>query len=90
MGTVVYRVQAEDRDSGPNGQLSFDLMSAGGQRTFGVERSNGEIRLIGSLSYDSVPRYDLQVIAKDSGASAQRYVQPGGPHPGGERPGSCV
>uniref|UniRef100_A0A8C2K0Q1 Protocadherin-16 n=1 Tax=Cyprinus carpio TaxID=7962 RepID=A0A8C2K0Q1_CYPCA len=68
MGTVVYRVQAEDRDSGPNGQLSFDLMSAGGQRTFGVERSSGEIRLIGSLSYDSVPRYDLQVIAKDSGA----------------------
>uniref|UniRef100_A0A8C1TQV9 Protocadherin-16 n=1 Tax=Cyprinus carpio TaxID=7962 RepID=A0A8C1TQV9_CYPCA len=66
MGTVVYRVQAEDRDSGPNGQLSFDLMSA--QRTFGVERSSGEIRLIGSLSYDSVPRYDLQVIAKDSGA----------------------
>lgn len=68
MGTVVYRVQAEDRDSGPNGQLSFDLMSAGGQRTFGVERSSGEIRLIGSLSYDSVQRYDLQVIAKDSGA----------------------
>lgn len=68
MGAVVYRVQAEDRDSGPNGQLSFDLMSAGGQRTFGVERSSGEIRLIGSLSYDSVPRYDLQVIAKDSGA----------------------
>uniref|UniRef100_A0A673K804 Protocadherin-16 n=1 Tax=Sinocyclocheilus rhinocerous TaxID=307959 RepID=A0A673K804_9TELE len=67
MGTVVYCVQAEDRDSGPNGQLSFDLMSAGGQRTFGVERSSGEIRLIGSLSYDSVPRYDLQVIAKDSG-----------------------
>uniref|UniRef100_A0A9J7XP70 Protocadherin-16 n=1 Tax=Cyprinus carpio carpio TaxID=630221 RepID=A0A9J7XP70_CYPCA len=66
MGTVVYRVQAEDRDSGPNGQLSFDLMSS--QRTFGVERSSGEIRLIGSLSYDSVPRYDLQVIAKDSGA----------------------
>uniref|UniRef100_A0A673I4K9 Protocadherin-16 n=1 Tax=Sinocyclocheilus rhinocerous TaxID=307959 RepID=A0A673I4K9_9TELE len=68
MGTVVYRVQAEDRDSGPNGQLSFDLMSDGGQRTFGMERSSGEIRLIGSLSYDSVPRYDLQVIAKDSGA----------------------
>ncbi|XP_055064438.2 protocadherin-16 [Misgurnus anguillicaudatus] len=68
MGTVVYRVQAEDRDSGPNGQLSFDLMSTGGQRTFGVERSSGEIRLIGSLSYESVSRYDLQVIAKDSGA----------------------
>ncbi|KAM9729569.1 protocadherin-16 [Menidia menidia] len=73
MGTVIYRIQATDKDSGHNGLLSFDLVSAGaagssGQRTFGVDRGSGEIRLIGSLSYESVPRYDLQVIAKDGGA----------------------
>lgn len=73
MGTVIYRIQATDKDSGHNGQLSFDLVSAGvsgsnGQRTFGVDRGSGEVRLIGSLSYDSVPRYDLQVVAKDGGA----------------------
>uniref|UniRef100_A0A3Q2YBQ3 Protocadherin-16 n=1 Tax=Hippocampus comes TaxID=109280 RepID=A0A3Q2YBQ3_HIPCM len=68
MGTVVYRVQAEDRDSGANGQLSFDLSSPSGvQRAFSVERSSGEIRLVGVLNYESVPRYDLQVVAKDSG-----------------------
>ncbi|XP_010767620.1 protocadherin-16-like, partial [Notothenia coriiceps] len=68
MGTVVYRVQAEDRDSGVNGQLTFDLNSPSGiQRTFSIERSSGEIRLVGSLNYESTPRYDLQVIAKDSG-----------------------
>ncbi|XP_061596681.1 protocadherin-16-like [Cololabis saira] len=77
MGAVIYRISATDRDSGHNGQLSFDLVSAGaaggaaggaGQRTFGVDRSTGEVRLIGALSYDSVPRYDLQVTAKDGGA----------------------
>lgn len=73
MGTVIYRIQATDKDSGHNGQLSFDLVSAGaagssGQRTFGVDRGSGEVRLIGSLSYESVPRYDLQVVAKDGGA----------------------
>uniref|UniRef100_UPI0037E8DF2B protocadherin-16 n=1 Tax=Semicossyphus pulcher TaxID=241346 RepID=UPI0037E8DF2B len=73
MGTVIYTIQATDKDSGHNGQLSFDLVSAGaagssGQRTFGVDRGSGEVRLIGSLSYDSVPRYDLQVVAKDGGA----------------------
>ncbi|KAM9332564.1 protocadherin-16 [Pholidichthys leucotaenia] len=73
MGTVIYRIQATDKDSGHNGQLSFDLISAGaagssGQRTFGVDRGSGEIRLIGTLSYESVPRYDLQVVAKDGGA----------------------
>ncbi|XP_005472325.1 protocadherin-16 [Oreochromis niloticus] len=73
MGTIIYRIQATDKDSGHNGQLSFDLVSAGaagssGQRTFGVDRGSGEVRLIGSLSYESVPRYDLQVVAKDGGA----------------------
>uniref|UniRef100_A0A8C5E6S0 Protocadherin-16 n=1 Tax=Gouania willdenowi TaxID=441366 RepID=A0A8C5E6S0_GOUWI len=68
MGTVVYRVLAEDRDSGVNGQLTFDLFSPSGiQRIFSIERHSGEIRLVGSLSYESTPRYDLQVIAKDSG-----------------------
>lgn len=73
MGTIIYRIQATDKDSGHNSQLSFDLISAGatgssGQRTFGVDRGSAEIRLIGSLSYENVPRYDLQVIAKDGGA----------------------
>ncbi|XP_071352960.1 protocadherin-16-like [Trachinotus anak] len=68
MGTVVYRVQAEDRDSGANGQLTFDLSSPSGiQRTFSIERSSGEVRLVGSLNYETSPRYDLQVVAKDSG-----------------------
>ncbi|XP_064828775.1 protocadherin-16-like [Oncorhynchus masou masou] len=56
IGTVVYRVQAKDRDSGLNGQMTFDLSStatsSGGQRTFSMERSTGEIRLVGGLSYD--------------------------------------
>ncbi|XP_057677236.1 protocadherin-16-like [Corythoichthys intestinalis] len=73
MGTVIYRVQASDEDSGHNGLLSFDLVSTGvagssGQRTFAVDRGSGELRLIGALSYESIPRYDLQVVAKDGGA----------------------
>ncbi|XP_060743723.1 protocadherin-16 [Tachysurus vachellii] len=68
MGTVVYKIQAVDLDSGANGDLTFDLHSSGAQRTFNVDRSSGEIRLIGSLSYDTVARYDLQVLAKDMGA----------------------
>ncbi|XP_051903998.1 protocadherin-16-like [Hippocampus zosterae] len=70
-GTVIYRVRASDEDSGPNGHLSFRLLSdglaGGGRRTFGVDRSTGEVRLIGALSYESVPRYDLQVVAQDGG-----------------------
>ncbi|XP_051534406.1 protocadherin-16 [Myxocyprinus asiaticus] len=68
MGTVVYKVQAEDHDSGPNGLLCFDLITSSAQRTFSIDHNSGHIRLIGSLSYEIMPRYDLKVIAKDSGA----------------------
>uniref|UniRef100_A0A8C7ZZX1 Protocadherin-16 n=1 Tax=Oryzias sinensis TaxID=183150 RepID=A0A8C7ZZX1_9TELE len=68
MGTVVYRVQAEDKDSGVNEELSFDLsFPIGLQKVFSIDRNSGEIRLVGSLCYETTPRYDLQVIAKDSG-----------------------
>ncbi|XP_066507713.1 protocadherin-16-like [Hoplias malabaricus] len=67
IGSVVYRVQAEDRDSGQNGRLTFHLLPSSGQRAFSVDRGSGEIRLISSLSYDNVPRYDLQLLARDGG-----------------------
>ena len=80
MGAVVYRVQADDADSGANGQLTFDLdlsssSSSGGgggggggvQRMFSIDRGSGEIRLVGSLSYRSAPRFDLRVTARDGG-----------------------
>ncbi|XP_066533752.1 protocadherin-16 [Hoplias malabaricus] len=68
VGSVIYKIQADDPDSGPNGILTFDLISSSALRTFSVDRGSGEIRLIGSLSYESMPRYDLQVVAKDMGA----------------------
>ncbi|XP_077466669.1 protocadherin-16-like [Stigmatopora argus] len=68
-GAVVYRVRAEDADSGANGRLSFDLSAPSGVRgAFGVERHSGEIRLLTALDYESAPRHDLRVIARDGGA----------------------
>uniref|UniRef100_A0A8C5BE63 Dachsous cadherin-related 1a n=1 Tax=Gadus morhua TaxID=8049 RepID=A0A8C5BE63_GADMO len=81
MGAVVYRVQADDADSGVNGQLTFDLdLSAPGgggggvQRMFSVDRGSGEVRLAGSLSYESAPRFDLRVTARDGGVPQRSSV----------------
>ncbi|KAK7904486.1 hypothetical protein WMY93_017093 [Mugilogobius chulae] len=69
IGSVVYRVLAEDIDSDANGHVTFELTSPIGiQRTFSLDRGTGEIRLVGNLNFDTIPRYDLQVVAKDSGA----------------------
>ncbi|XP_076832352.1 protocadherin-16 [Brachyhypopomus gauderio] len=67
MGAVVYQIQAEDRDSGLNGVVTFDLLPGATHRTFSVDRSTGEVRLIADLSYDTAPRFDLRVVGKDMG-----------------------
>ncbi|KAG7263202.1 hypothetical protein CRUP_028134 [Coryphaenoides rupestris] len=76
MGAVVYRVRATDRDSGHNGQLSFDLVSSGtggggGERTFGVDRGSGEVRLIGGLSGDPEGYFTV-----DGGSGTVRTARP--------------
>lgn len=65
-GTTVYTLQAEDRDSGANGQVHFELVS-GGEGTFSVERSSGAVRLLGALQYDASAAYGLAIVARDSG-----------------------
>uniref|UniRef100_A0A669QF51 Protocadherin-16 n=1 Tax=Phasianus colchicus TaxID=9054 RepID=A0A669QF51_PHACC len=65
-GTTVYTLQAEDRDSGANGQVNFDLVS-GGEGTFSVERSSGAVRLAGVLQYEASAAYRLAIVARDSG-----------------------
>ncbi|OWK53006.1 Protocadherin-16 [Lonchura striata] len=65
-GTTVYTLQAEDRDSGANGQVTFELLS-GGEGTFIVERASGAVRLLGALQYEVISAYSLAIVARDSG-----------------------
>ncbi|RLV84253.1 hypothetical protein DV515_00016305 [Chloebia gouldiae] len=65
-GTTVYTLQAEDRDSGANGQLTFELLS-GGEGIFTVERASGAVRLLGALQYEAISAYSLAIVARDSG-----------------------
>ncbi|XP_039600852.1 protocadherin-16-like isoform X2 [Polypterus senegalus] len=67
IGSLVYRVSAVDKDSSLNSQLSFELTSSEGLRTFSIDRSLGEICLIGSLNYETMPHYDLRIVVKDHG-----------------------
>uniref|UniRef100_A0A8C8AD23 Protocadherin-16 n=1 Tax=Otus sunia TaxID=257818 RepID=A0A8C8AD23_9STRI len=66
-GTTVYTLQAEDRDSGANGQVNFELVS-GGDGAFVVERASGAVRLVGALQYEASAAYRLAIVARDSGA----------------------
>ncbi|XP_019384093.1 PREDICTED: protocadherin-16, partial [Crocodylus porosus] len=65
-GTAVYTLQAEDRDSGANGQVYFELAS-GGDGVFGVERASGTVRLVGALPPEAGAPYGLVIVARDGG-----------------------
>ncbi|NXX49867.1 PCD16 protein, partial [Tricholaema leucomelas] len=65
-GTTVYTLQAEDRDSGANGQVSFELV-VGGDDAFAVERSSGAVKLARTLQYEAGTGYELVVVARDGG-----------------------
>ncbi|XP_062910893.1 protocadherin-16-like [Mobula hypostoma] len=67
IGSIIYTASAEDQDSGANGQVQFDLIS-GLEKTFSIDRTSGKLRLIGALSYETLARYELEIVAKDSGA----------------------
>nr|XP_032645199.1 protocadherin-16-like [Chelonoidis abingdonii] len=66
VGATVYTLQAEDRDSGANGQVHFELVS-GGDDVFSVERSSGTVRVVGALQYEASAAYGLAIVARDSG-----------------------
>ncbi|XP_007441203.1 protocadherin-16 [Python bivittatus] len=66
LGTVVYTVQAEDPDSGANGQVHFELASRGAT-AFAVEHLSGKVRLMGALQRDNLSPYKLVILAQDSG-----------------------
>ncbi|XP_015274464.1 PREDICTED: protocadherin-16 [Gekko japonicus] len=65
-GTVVYTVHAEDRDSGANGQVHFEL-APGGPGAFTVEPFSGKVWLVGALQRETGTPYRLVILAQDGG-----------------------
>ncbi|XP_066833312.1 protocadherin alpha-6-like [Anser cygnoides] len=70
MGTFVLRINATDLDEGSNRNISYSLQSLfpqDGRDVFGIHKTSGEIYLRGSLDFEDVGVYRIQVDAKDMG-----------------------
>ncbi|XP_011407489.2 PREDICTED: protocadherin Fat 4-like [Amphimedon queenslandica] len=64
-GHILVRVDANDPDSGPNGDISYVLENGGGR--FSIDTSTGDISLISSLDREFDDFYALTVKAYDHG-----------------------
>uniref|UniRef100_A0AAZ1XI77 Cadherin domain-containing protein n=1 Tax=Oreochromis aureus TaxID=47969 RepID=A0AAZ1XI77_OREAU len=67
LDTVVVKVSATDADTGPNGDITynFDHVSDEHVSLFSLNHKTGEIKVIGSLDYETETSIELRVRAKD-------------------------
>uniref|UniRef100_A0A669BEY7 Cadherin domain-containing protein n=1 Tax=Oreochromis niloticus TaxID=8128 RepID=A0A669BEY7_ORENI len=67
LDTVVVTVSATDADTGPNGDITynFDHVSDEHVSLFSLNHKTGEIKVIGSLDYETETSIELRVRAKD-------------------------
>ncbi|XP_071024049.1 protocadherin gamma-C5-like isoform X2 [Oncorhynchus clarkii lewisi] len=69
-GTSFLKVEANDLDDGPNGEIEYsfgDHTAQSVKALFEIDPKTGEMYLKGTLDYESTPSYRIEIIAKDKG-----------------------
>ncbi|XP_045080328.1 protocadherin beta-16-like isoform X25 [Coregonus clupeaformis] len=72
LGTVVSTVTAIDADEGPNGDVTYELsrISNKAGKLFSINKTTGEIKVIGPIDFEDETYYEMSVQAKDGLGSA--------------------
>ncbi|XP_041799569.1 protocadherin gamma-A4-like isoform X5 [Chelmon rostratus] len=65
--TVVVTVSATDEDEGVNGEVTyeFDHISDESNNVFSLDQTTGEVKVSGSIDYEALSTYEMQITAKD-------------------------
>ncbi|XP_043530022.1 protocadherin Fat 4 isoform X1 [Chiloscyllium plagiosum] len=70
----IITVVAEDKDSGPSGQIEYTILDGNKGNNFNINRETGEIRNTKRLDREKKAQYTLTVQATDKGASSSSSV----------------
>ncbi|XP_073342619.1 protocadherin beta-15-like [Pagrus major] len=65
--TVVVTVSATDADEGVNGEVTYEFsrISDRAKKVFSLNSKTGEIKVTGPLDFESNPKYEMRINAKD-------------------------
>lgn len=72
IGARVADINATDKDFGPNGILTYSIISGNEDNNFGINPSTGIITVKNELDYETVVRYSLVIRVSDNAPPAQR------------------
>ncbi|MBZ3877696.1 Protocadherin Fat 4 [Sciurus carolinensis] len=67
----ILTVSAVDKDSGPNGQLDYEIVNGNQENSFSINHATGEIRSIRPLDREKVSHYVLTIKSSDKGSPSQ-------------------
>ncbi|CAH6789163.1 Fat4 [Phodopus roborovskii] len=67
----ILMVSATDKDSGPNGQLDYEIVNGNTENSFTINHATGEIRSIRPLDREKMSHYELTVKSSDKGSPPQ-------------------
>ncbi|XP_078145406.1 protocadherin beta-15-like [Centroberyx gerrardi] len=67
LDTVVVTVSATDADEGVNGDVTYDFghVAEHVKKIFNIDRKTGEIRVIGTIDFETITSFELRIKAKD-------------------------
>ena len=72
-GTRILTVIATDKDTGPNGDVTYQIVAGTGTTLFEIDSVSGAIstRIASTIDYETRSSYDLIVVAEDNGIPKQ-------------------
>ena len=65
--TLVFDVDAKDKDAGVNSQIEYEIISGNVQDAFAIDLDTGRVTVNGSLDREILPLYILKIRASDKG-----------------------
>ncbi|XP_033119933.1 protocadherin-23-like isoform X2 [Anneissia japonica] len=67
VGTSVFTAQAEDKDTGIYGSLTYSIQGGDGQDFFSIDPNTGEVTTLVEFDYEDTDVYRIHILATDYG-----------------------
>lgn len=67
LGSAIVSVTAADNDSGPNGIVTYSIVSGNEENKFAIDAATGAVSVSNLLDFETVQKFTLNITATDMG-----------------------